>query len=54
VASKGLIKYFIYQENGKTLLGAETKKGQLNEFNISQTLNKYQINQIKKIISGDN
>ena len=51
---KGLIKYFIYQENGKTLLGAETKKGQLNEFNISQTLNKYQINQIKKIISGDN
>lgn len=51
---KGLIKYFIYTENGKTLLGADTKKGQLNEFNISQTLNKYQINQIKKIISGDN
>jgi hypothetical protein len=51
---KGLIKYFIYQENGKTLLGADTKKGKLNEFNISQTLNKYQINQIKKIISSDN
>jgi len=51
---KGLIKYFIYQENGKTLLGADTKKGKLNEFNISQTLNKYQINEIKKIVSGDN
>ncbi len=51
---KGLIKYFIYQENGRTLLGAKTKKGDLNEFNISQTLNKYQINQIKKIISSDN
>lgn len=51
---KGLIKYFIYQENDRTLLGAKTKKGDLNEFNISQTLNKYQINQIKKIISSDN
>ena len=51
---KGLIKYFIYQENGKTLLGAKTKKGDLNEFNISQTLNKYQINEIKKIVSSDN
>lgn len=50
---KGIIKYFIYEEDGKEKLGAKTKSGDLNYFNLNQVFNKYQLKELIKYVKNE-
>lgn len=50
---KGIIKYFIYVEDGKEKLGAKTKTGDLNYFNLNQVFNKYQLKELINYVKNE-
>jgi len=50
---KGIIKYYIYHEDGKEKLGAKTKTGDLNYFNLNQVFNKYQLKELFKYVKDE-
>ncbi len=50
---KGIIKYFIYVEDGKEKLGAKTKNGDLNYFNLNQVFNKYELKELIKHVKNE-
>lgn len=50
---KGIIKYFIYEENGSEKIGATTKTGKLNYFNLNQVFNKHQLKELKEYIKNE-
>lgn len=51
---KGIVEYKVYLDpDGSKRLGAITKTNKLNEFNLSQFLNKNEINELKSFIKND-
>ena len=49
----GIIKYYIYHEDGKEKLGAKTKTGDLNYFNLNQVFNKYQLKELFNYVKNE-
>ena len=43
-----VIKYFVYFENDQELLGAKTKNGELNDYNLRQLLTNQEYEELLK------